>query len=98
MQNGTLSNRTIQFVEHVLATRGGRVEDLRVLDVRLECRSQRLMEYGDWSLADLELIEQEATGYGDDAKLSELLSGEACTRSIDPATWWLDSPSPFAWT
>ena len=97
MQNGTLSNRTAEFVEHVLATRAERGEELRVLDVRLECRAQRLMEYGDWSMADLELIEQEAARYGDDAKLSQLLSGEAGTKPSELSTW-PHSPSPVAWT
>ena len=97
MQNQTLSDRFVEFVEHVTETRATSGRALRVLDLRLECRAQRLAEYAHWPITELELIEQEAARYGNEAELSQLLSGEAVPNSIE-ATSWIDSPSPFAWT
>ena len=95
MQNGRLSERVVHFMDHVTKTQGDRA--LRVLDLRIECRSQRLAEYADWPITELDLIEQEVAGYGDETELSRLLSGEAEPQPVPPITW-LDSPSPFAWT
>ena len=97
MQNGSLSERVVHFVDHVKKTQASDGRSLRVLDLRIECRSQRLAEYADWPIAELELIEQEVAGYGDNTELAQLLTGEVEPRPIQAITW-LDSPSPFAWT
>ncbi len=93
----SLSERLIRFVEHVKEVQKASRQTLKILDLRLECRNQRLTEYPDWPLSELELIEQEAVGYGDDAELSRVLAGEVGPRTNQPNAW-LDSPSPFAWT
>ena len=97
MQNRNLSQRLVEFSEHVKQTHEGNGRASRVLDLRLECRTQRLAEYADWPQAELELIEQEAARYGNETELSQLLAGELVPADID-ASDWLDSPSPFAWT
>jgi hypothetical protein len=70
---------------------------LKVLDIRLECRSQRLAEECDWPSAELDLIEQEAIGYGDETEIAKLLSGEVQPIPVE-ANRWMNSPSAFAWT
>ena len=97
MQNHMLSHRFVEFVEHVKATYAAGERALKVLDLRLACRAQRLTEYPEWSTPDLDLIEQEAAYYRNETELSRLLSGEAQPDSI-AASSWIDSPSPFAWT
>ena len=97
MQNQSLSQRFVEFVEHVRATHAVDGRELQVLDLRLECRAQRLAEYADWPMTELELIEQEAAGYRNETALSQLLSGDVVPNPID-ASSWIDSPSPFAWT
>ena len=97
MQNGIVSERVLDFVEHVMKTRAADERALVVLDLRLECREQRLTEYADWPIAELELIEQEAAGYGDETELSRLLSGEAKPNPVHTVSW-PHSPSPVAWT
>ena len=97
MQNRTLSERLVQFIEHVRETRNAESGVPKVLDLRLECREARLAEEADWPITELELIEQEATGYGNDTELAKLLSGEVQPQPIQ-ANSWLHSPSPFAWT
>lgn len=97
IQNGKLSERLVHFVEHVRKTQVASGRALRVLDLRLECRNQRLTEYADWPMTELELIEQEAASYGNETELSQLLSGEVGPKPILAHTW-LHSPSPFAWT
>ena len=97
MQNRNLSQRLIAFAEYVIRTHDADDRAPRVLDLRLACRTQRLAEYSDWPTAELELIEQEVAGYGNETELSRLLAGEVVPIPID-ASSWLDSPSPFAWT
>lgn len=97
MQNGNLSQRLVEFAEHTRQTRQDNGRALRILDLRLECRAQRLAEYSDWPMAELELIEQEAVSYGNETEISRLLAGEVRPMPIDTSSW-LDSPSPFAWT
>jgi hypothetical protein len=97
MQNHNLSQRLVDFATHVKETHQANGRASRVLDLRLECRAQRLTEYADWPLTELELIEQEAASYGNETELSQLLSGEVGPKPIH-ADSWLDSPSPFAWT
>ena len=97
MQNGTLTQRLSRFIEFVQRTRGEESRSLTVLDLRLECRAQRLAEYADWSTTELDLIEREAAHYGDDTCLSTLLAGGVRPSPVESA-WWLHSPSVFAWT
>ena len=97
MQNGSVSERLVHFVEYVRKAQAANGRAIRVLDLRLECRAQRLAEYSDWPTAELELIEQEAASYGNETELSRLLAGEVVPAPID-ASSWLDSPSPVAWT
>ena len=97
MQNQSLSQRFVEFVEHVQATHEPRGRELQILDLRLECRAQRLTEYADWPMTELELIEQEAARYRNETELSQLLAGEVVPNPSD-ASSWIDSPSPFAWT
>ena len=97
MQNRNLSQRLVAFAEYVNQTHEPNGRASRVLDLRLECRAQRLAEYSDWPTAELELIEQEAASYGNETELSRLLAGEVVPAPID-ASSWLDSPSPVAWT
>ncbi len=97
MQNGHPSDSLIQFIQQVLETPAVDNRATTVLDLRLECRLQRLTEEGDWSLSELEQIEQEAVLYGDQTELETVLSGEASPAPIEEDRW-LNSPSPFAWT
>lgn len=98
MQNKSLSEQLIQFIEWVnKKTHAATGLAATIVDLRLECRTQRLTEYADWPMTELELIEQEAACYGDETKLSQLLSGEILPNPIQEKSW-LDSPSPFAWT
>ena len=97
MQNGTLSERLVHFIEHVRKTRNAGSGVLKVLDLRLECRDERLAEEADWPITELDLIEQEATGYGNETELAKLLSGEVQPQPIQ-ANCWMHSPSLFAWT
>ena len=97
MQNRTLSERLVHFIERVRKTRNAGSGVLKVLDLRLECRDERLAEEADWPITELDLIEQEATGYGNETELAKLLLGEVQPQPIQ-ANCWIDSPSPFAWT
>lgn len=96
MQNGRLSNPLIQFIEQVLQAPEGE-QAATVLDLRLVCRRLRLSEESEWSLLQLDQIERDAVQYGDQTKLTKLVSGEATPESIQDDVW-LNSPSPFAWT
>lgn len=97
MENGKPTERLIRFVEYLKNTTRASESELTVLDVRLVCRGQRLMEYADWPASELDLIEHEAAGYGDEADLAQVLSGTVQPTPIK-ADSWLDSPSPYAWT
>ena len=97
MQNGTLSERLVHFIEHVQKTRNAGSGVLKVLDLRLECRNERLTEEADWPITELDLIEQEATCYGNETELAKLLLGEVQPQPIE-ADCWIHSPSLFAWT
>ena len=97
MQNGHLSEKLIQFIEHIRQMPALGERATTVLDLRLVCRQQRLAEEGDWSLSELEQIEQEAVLYGDQTELRTVLAGEARPAPIEQ-NLWLNSPSPFAWT
>ena len=97
MSTRTLSNHFVEFVYLVEKTQATNGRAMSVIDLRLECRTQRLTEYADWQMTDLEQIEQEAARYGNETPLSQILSGEAVANSIEPFSW-IDSPSPFAWT
>ncbi len=92
-----LSERLVSFIEHVQETHDAENGMLRVLDLRLECRNQRLTEECDWASAELDLIEQEVIGYGDETEIAKLLSGEAQPTPVE-ANRWMNSPSAFAWT
>ena len=72
-------------------------EEMRV-DLRLECRAQRLTEYPEWSPSELDLIEREASCYGDQANLTQVASGTVEPTPFNEDYSWLHSPSPFAWT
>ena len=97
MQNETLSERLVHFIDYVRTTRKAGSGVLKVLDLRLECRHQRLAEEADWATTELDLIEQEATAYGNETELAKLVSGEVQPQPIQ-ATCWMHSPSPVAWT
>ena len=97
MQNGHPSNSLVRFIEHLQETSASGERATTVLDLRLACRLQRLTEEGDWSLSELEQIEQEAIHYGDETELTSVLSGEASPAPVKEDVW-LNSPSPFAWT
>ena len=96
MQNGELSEAFLQFVEFVKESRTELGRELNVLDLRLECRDQRLTEFSDWSARDLDLIEQQVACYDNEAPLAQVVSANPPTASQDGS--WLHSPSPFAWT
>ena len=72
MQSRKLSDRLVGFVEHVKTSRTENGRKLTVLDLRVECRTQRLTEYSDWPVGELDLIEQEAACYGDETDLADL--------------------------
>ena len=99
LQNGESNARLMRFAKCLCLknTNCGTERDLKILDVRLECRRQRLMEYPDWPVSELDLIEHEAACYDDGAYLAEVLSGTVHPVRI-PADSWLNSPSPYAWT
>jgi hypothetical protein len=97
VQNGKPSDRLIHFVEYVRHARGQNGRDLTILDVRLECRAERLSEYSDWPVWELEAIEQEAVSYGAEASLTEVISG-AVQPNVVQSDSWLHSPSAYAWT
>ena len=97
MKNGMISERVLDFIEHVKKSRAADEDALVVLDLRLECRAQRLAEYADWPMSELELIEREVAGYGDETQLTHMLSGNAKPNPIHTVSW-PHSPSPFAWT
>ena len=97
MQNGALSERLVQFIDHVRSTRHVGTGVLRVLDLRLQCRDERLAEDADWPITELDLIEQEAAGYGNETELAKLLSGAVQPQPIQ-TNCWINSPSPVAWT
>ena len=86
----------LTFAEYVKKLRGDK-SNLSILDLRIECRRQRLEEYADWPLVALDIVEHEAASYGDASALVEVAAG---TVQSVPATCgqWLHSPSPFAWT
>lgn len=96
MRSG-MSERLAHFIEHVQETHHARDGMLKVLDLRLECRNQRLSEEGDWPSAELDLIEEEAIAYGDETEIAKLLSGEVQPHPVE-ANCWINSPSAVAWT
>ena len=98
MQNGTaLSKRLIRFIDHVIDTYGVAGHQPSILDLRVECRRQRMTEFSDWPSAELNLIEHEAVRYGDQTILTRVLSGEAIATAITIDSF-LPSPSLLAWT
>ena len=97
MQNGTMTERLSRFIEFLQRSHGENARSLTVLDVRLECRAQRLAEYADWPTSELDLIECEAARYGDQTCLSTLLAGAVRPSPVESVPW-LHSPSLFAWT
>jgi hypothetical protein len=98
MHDGKPTERLVRFVEHLRQDRRQHEADLTVLDLRLACRTQRLTEYSNWSASDLDLIEREAVCYGNQANLTQLLSGAVEPMPLTGDSAWLHSPSPFAWT
>lgn len=76
----------------------GQADQLRVSDLNVGLRRERLAEIGSWSRADLDLIEMCASRYGHDEPISSVLThptdtSAAIGASADPHC----SPSPFAW-
>lgn len=98
MPNGNLSDQLVRFAEYVKTRHAGKDRQPNVLDLRVACRAERLTEYSAWPARELDLIEQEAACYGDEADLSQVLSGAVVRPTASPASLWLHSPSPFAWT
>ena len=98
MQNGKPTDRLVRFVEYLRNSGRQNGCDLTVLDLRLECRAQRLTEYPKWPAGELDLIECEAAGYGNEAILTQLLSGTLESTPMNADYSWLHSPSPVAWT
>jgi len=97
MQSKKLSDEFVSFMDYTRKSTFGQGRRLKILDLRLECRNQRLTEYSDWPSSKLDLIEQEAASYDNEADLTNVLSGTAVKTAVVPSTW-LHSPSPFAWT
>ncbi len=102
MQNGSmhsgpkLSDRLIRFAIHVTDNRSANSQPLRILDLRVECRNQRMSEFSVWRSAELDLIEYEAIRYGDQTPLTKVLSGQA-SPSVVTSDSFLPSPSLYAW-
>lgn len=97
MQNGKLSDGLVRLIDQVRNSRRKNGYELKVFDLRLECRDQRMSEYSDWLASELDSVEEEAACYGDETDLTQVLSG-AAQPSAGRAHSWLHSPSPFAWT
>lgn len=98
MQGEKQSDRLVCFVDYLKSRHADGGSELKVLDLRVMCRSERLTEISDWATSELDLIEQEAVTYGDDTSLDQLMSGAAVQSAAIHVDAWLQSPSPYAWT
>ena len=98
MQNSKPSERFIRFVAYLRKPPREAKGELNILDLRRECRVQRLSEYADWPATELDLIEREAAGYRGDSSLKRVLDGSLKPTQMEADHHWLDSPSPYSWT